>query len=80
MAIRSRNLNKRQALSNDAQKWLAGDKSAGMFAFQHDDVLGALFAEHGTDSMFWRRGMRRPITLEELEANEDAWLCSGDDD
>jgi len=30
--------------------------------------------------MFWRREMMLPITREELEANEEAWLDSGESD
>jgi hypothetical protein len=81
MAPRKRNIKKRlTTLDSDAQKWLEG-QPCGFFKFKHDDELAALFEEHGdTDSMFWRRDMSLPITLEKLEAFEDAWLESGEDD
>jgi hypothetical protein len=41
----------------------------------------AIWSEHGDDeNFFWRRGVGRPITIEALEALEDSWLNSGDDD
>jgi hypothetical protein len=43
--------------------------------------LQPIWDQHGdTDSMFWRRDMRRPITREDLESHEDAWLASGESD
>ncbi|MCA6112188.1 hypothetical protein [Bradyrhizobium cenepequi] len=49
--------------------------------FRPDDELEALWNEHGyPDSMFWRRDMLRPITLDALEAIESAWLNSGETD
>jgi hypothetical protein len=75
-----RRTNSAAGLSSNAQAWLAG-RPSGFFQFKHDDVLEALFEGHGDpENFFWRRDMRRPITLEDLEANEDAWLGSGDDD
>jgi hypothetical protein len=81
VAARKRNIKKRlTTLDSDAQKWLEG-QPCGFFKFKHDDELAALFEEHGdTDSMFWRRGMSLPITLEDLESREAAWLGSGDND
>jgi hypothetical protein len=41
----------------------------------------ALWQAHGDDSkMFWRPGMRLPITLEDLENHEACWLESGEGD
>jgi hypothetical protein len=81
MAIRVRNLNKRQALSSNTQAWLRGDESCGFFKFKPVAELEALFEEHGDhDAMFYRGGMLRPITVEKLEAFEDSWLDSGESD
>ena len=68
---------RRAALGSDAQGWLRADK-CGFLRFKHDDELEALFEAHGDGSTFWRRGMMLPVTLEELEPNEEAWLNSGD--
>jgi hypothetical protein len=74
MAVRANKLNKRQALDSDAHAWLRGEP-CGFFKFQNDDALEAVWNEYGDDdSMFWR------ISLEKLEAFEDAWLESGEDD
>jgi len=80
MAVRAKKLSKKTALSQTAQSWLAGKKS-GFFQFKRDDELGALWRDYGDgDNMFWRREMMLPITREELEANEEAWLDSGESD
>ena len=80
MAIRAKKLNKRAALSHDAQAWLRGEP-CGFFQFKNDDDLEALWLTHGDDiKMFWRRSVGLPITLELLEGFEDAWLASGDND
>lgn len=78
MAIRAKKLNKRQALDSEAQAWLRGEKSSGFFEFKHADDLQAVWLEYGDDSkMFWRRDMSCPITLEDLEERENAWLGTG---
>jgi len=47
--------------------------------FKPQDELEALWEEYGDkDNMFWRSRYCLPITREELEANEDAWLNSGE--
>jgi hypothetical protein len=78
---RKRRINKaKEQISEQATAWLEG-KPSGFFQFKPNDELQALWDSHGdTDSMFWCRDMSLPITLEDLEANEDAWLNSGDDD
>jgi hypothetical protein len=80
LAQRKRNISRRAALSSDARAWLRGEK-CGFFEFQNDDALEAVWNEYGDDeAFFWRRDMSLPITLEKLEAVEDAWLNSGEDD
>ena len=67
MAPRKRNLKKRvTALSANAQAWLRGDKSCGVFFLgKHQDELQALWTQYGDhESMQWTRGMRLPITRE----------------
>jgi hypothetical protein len=78
VAPRKRNLKKRAStLDSNAQAWLRGEP-CGFFKFKSQDELEALWNAYGdADSMFWRRGMMLPITREELEANEDAWINSG---
>jgi hypothetical protein len=80
LAQRKRNISRRAALDSDALAWLRGDKSCGLYQFKPQDDLEAVWSEYGdADSMFWRRDMRKPITLEILEAFEDAWLCNDKD-
>jgi hypothetical protein len=80
MAARRRTDKKRAGLADDAIAWLAGEP-CGFFQFQSTDILEELWEAHGdTDSMFWRPEMSLPITLEDLEAFEDLWLASGEDD
>jgi hypothetical protein len=80
MPIRKRNLSRRASLASNAQAWLDG-RECGFFEFKPDDELESLWSEHGDDgSFFWRRHMSLPIPLEALEAFEDAWLGSADDD
>jgi hypothetical protein len=68
--------NNRQGLSSDARLWLDG-KPCGFFEFKPDDELQALWDANGDESkMFWRRGVSLPITLDDLESREDAWLGS----
>jgi hypothetical protein len=75
-----RRVNSASTLSSSAQLWLEG-KPCGFFAFKPASELETLWSDHGDEeNFFWRRDMRLPITLEELEAIEDAWLASGDDD
>jgi hypothetical protein len=77
MAIRAKKLNKRQALDSNAQAWLRGEE-CGFFKFKHNDDLETVWREYGDDSkMFYRRGQRLPITLEDLEERENAWLGTG---
>jgi hypothetical protein len=88
MPRKIRNNKRRDALTAEAQAWVRGDKSCGFYQFKHDDELEAVWLEYGdTETMFWRRDMSLPITLEDLEENEDAleenedaWLGSGEDD
>jgi hypothetical protein len=80
MPIRRRNLSRRQHLDSDAQAWLDG-RECHFFQFKPDDELAAIWQEHGdSETMYWTRGMSLPITLEELKANESAWLNSGEHD
>ena len=80
MAIRAKKLNKRAAVSEAARLWLDG-QPCGFFKFKHQDELASLFEDHGdSESMYWHRGMSLPITREDLESREDAWLNSGEDD
>ncbi len=80
MPIRKRTLSRRQALDSNAQAWLRGEP-CGFFMFKPQDELEALWEEYGDkDNMFWRSRYCLPITREELEANEDAWLNSGESD
>jgi hypothetical protein len=66
-------------LSSEEQAWLRGENNTGsFFKFKMADELEALWKSHGDDSkMFWRRGMRLPITLHDLEECENAWLGTG---
>jgi hypothetical protein len=68
---------KTATLPSDARAWLAGDKSCGFYQFKPDDELADLWNAYGSDSMFWRRDMSLPITLEDLEERENAWLGTG---
>jgi hypothetical protein len=73
--------NSRQGLSSDARAWLDGHRNTGFFQFKPDAELQALWDNNGdADEMFWRRGMARPITLEDLKVSEDEWLNAGVDD
>src|ERR1700687_6172945 len=82
MPIRKRNITRRASLDSNAQAWLDGRcRESGFYQFKPDAELEALWAEHGdTDTMFWRRDMSLPITLEDLEARVEAWLDAGEDD
>jgi|SRR5882757_6499053 len=54
MAPRKRQLNRRQALSANAQAWLRGDPSCDFFKFKPQEELAALWAEYGDiENMFW---------------------------
>jgi hypothetical protein len=73
--------NRTSGLSADEQAWLRGEKVGGFFEFNNDGDLDALFYEHGdSKTMFWRSDMFRPITLDDLKAEEDGWLNSGESD
>jgi hypothetical protein len=67
MAIRARNLNRRQALSANAQAWLRGDPSCGFFKWKPQDELAALWRDYGDhENMFWESryclpAMREPV-------------------
>jgi hypothetical protein len=81
MVARSKKINKRQALDDSAIAWLAGEQRKDFFQFKPVAELESLFEEFGDhEAMFYRRGMLRPITVEELEANEESWLNSGESD
>ena len=80
MAARRRADKRRGELTGDARAWLDG-KPCGFFRFKHNNELETLWLEHGdTNSMFWRRGVGLPITLEHLEGFEDLWLNAGKND
>lgn len=71
MAPRKRNLNKRQALSANAQAWLRRDRQncSVFFMGKAQDELEALWREYGdTETTHWERGMRIPTA----HSNEDA--------
>ena len=81
MPRKVRNHKRRDQLADDAIAWLAGGRNCGFIQFKHDDELQALWDGHGdSETTYWKRGMARPITLEDLEAFEGAWLNSGNDD
>jgi hypothetical protein len=70
----------RKGLSSEAQSWLRGER-CGFFEYTNDDELEAVWNEYGdANSMFWRRDMSLPISLERLESFEDEWLASGIND
>jgi hypothetical protein len=73
--------NSRQTLSSDARAWLDGEhKTGSFFMFKMQDELQALWDAEGDDSkMFYRRGQCLPITLDDLEERENAWLGNVDD-
>jgi hypothetical protein len=80
MPRKIRNKKRRDALTANAQSWLRGEP-CGFYQFKHDDELEAVWREYGDgDSMFWRRDMGLPITLEDLESREESWLASGEGD
>jgi hypothetical protein len=58
---------------------LRGDE-CGFFKFKPRDELEAIWREHGdSEKMFYRRGMLfGPITLDDLERRENAWLGTGE--
>jgi hypothetical protein len=64
MPVRKRNLSRRASLDFNALAWLNGEP-CGFFEFKHDDELAAIWQEHGDENtMFWRRDMSLPITLD----------------
>jgi hypothetical protein len=81
MAIKKRLDKRRVAIGDEALAWLDGEEVGGFFELGRDNELEALWLEHGDDSkLFWRRGMFRPITKQDLKAEEDGWLLSAVDD
>jgi hypothetical protein len=80
MALRKRNLQKRAStLDSNAQAWLRGDKSCGLFKFKPQGEFEELWSAYGDDAnMFWRSRYCLPITREELEAREGSWLNAAD--
>jgi hypothetical protein len=73
--------NSTSGLTPEARAWLRGEERQDFFEFKPDEQLEALWNDCGDhDTMFYRRDMARPISLEALEQLEDAWLSSGDDE
>ena len=68
--------------NTSADLWLRGDERCSVF-FMGKPVneLASLWDVYGDDdAMFWRKGMMMPITREQLDAYENLWLGSGDDE
>lgn len=62
MAPRKRALNKRQALSANAQAWLRGDAACGFFRFKSQEELAALWEEYGDkENMVWSHRYSLPM-------------------
>jgi hypothetical protein len=73
--------NSMAGLSQNARAWLRGDKSCCVFfRGKPADELEELWQQaHGdSDSMYWKRGMRLPISHEALEEHENDSLESGE--
>jgi hypothetical protein len=86
--------NKKSTLTGVQVKWLRGDWLLGSEPRTPEETMEAislmsnargqceaLWAAHGDeDKFFWRKGLRQPISLSDLEHHEACWLESAEGD